>query len=59
MKFWERPYYWELVGYHPPMQRKAVHVAWWMGSRVLNIMEFIGAIVADMAGGYLLNGERK
>uniref|UniRef100_A0A7S2CUC7 Uncharacterized protein n=1 Tax=Florenciella parvula TaxID=236787 RepID=A0A7S2CUC7_9STRA len=47
---WQRPYYWQLVGYNPPLHRKASHIAWWFGSKVFYGMEFIGAIVADLAG---------
>jgi len=47
---WQRPYYWQLVGYDPPLHRKASHIAWWFGSKVFYGMEFIGAIVADLAG---------
>mmetsp|Transcript_76788 Transcript_76788/g.220544 ORF Transcript_76788/g.220544 Transcript_76788/m.220544 type:complete len:172 (+) Transcript_76788:52-567(+) len=47
---WQRPYYWQLVGYNPPLHKKASHIAWWFGSKVFYGMEFIGAIVADLAG---------
>ena len=53
LPFWERPYYWQLVGMDTsqlPRWQKAWHVSRWVGSKIFFGMEFVGEVVAELVG---------